>query len=233
MERRGRIAVACLKSWHMPMLWAWSFDLSVRVWWWGRFLSSINLQSQRIKNKSASLQCQNNDAKCSYEEVLDASNVDAVYMPLPTATHLKWVQLAAGKKKHILLEKPIALVSLCKTKLNLPSAAHHWECKRFPWISLVSKVCIHLPRLAQQFSSSGRWENPDWRDSDILRHLGVEYLWDRRNHQGLQGCWSGPDGWYHVSTLYRASFLTRNSAWSHGHDDEICQRKFKRELSRT
>ena len=56
----------------------------------------------------------------SYEEVLDAADVGAVYMPLPTATHLKWVQLAAAKKKHILLEKPIALVCPPTILPNLP-----------------------------------------------------------------------------------------------------------------
>ena len=46
----------------------------------------------------------------SYEEVLDDEDVHAVYIPLPTSMHLKWVQAAAAKGKHILLEKPIAMV---------------------------------------------------------------------------------------------------------------------------
>uniref|UniRef100_A0A0V0HY72 Putative oxidoreductase family protein-like n=1 Tax=Solanum chacoense TaxID=4108 RepID=A0A0V0HY72_SOLCH len=45
----------------------------------------------------------------SYEEVLDDPNVDAVYVPLPTSLHIKWAVLAAQKKKHLLLEKPIGL----------------------------------------------------------------------------------------------------------------------------
>ncbi|KAJ1424942.1 Oxidoreductase, N-terminal [Sesbania bispinosa] len=45
----------------------------------------------------------------SYEALLEDPEVDAVYMPLPTSLHLRWAVLAAQKKKHLLLEKPVAL----------------------------------------------------------------------------------------------------------------------------
>nr|XP_043636405.1 uncharacterized oxidoreductase At4g09670-like [Erigeron canadensis] len=45
----------------------------------------------------------------TYDAVLDDPDVDAVYVPLPTSLHVKWAVLAAEKKKHVLLEKPVAL----------------------------------------------------------------------------------------------------------------------------
>ena len=44
-----------------------------------------------------------------YEAMLDNPNIDAVYIPLPTSMHLAWVQKAVERKKHVLIEKPIAL----------------------------------------------------------------------------------------------------------------------------
>ncbi|KAI9098502.1 hypothetical protein K1719_025127 [Acacia pycnantha] len=45
----------------------------------------------------------------SYEALLDDPDVDAVYVPLPTSLHVHWAVQVAQKKKHLLLEKPVAL----------------------------------------------------------------------------------------------------------------------------
>lgn len=45
----------------------------------------------------------------SYEELLSDDGIDAVYMPLPTTAHLKWVTKAAAAGKHVLVEKPVAV----------------------------------------------------------------------------------------------------------------------------
>ncbi|RZC56112.1 hypothetical protein C5167_014965 [Papaver somniferum] len=45
----------------------------------------------------------------SYEQLLDDPDIDAVYVPLPTSLHLEWAVKVAEKKKHLLLEKPVAL----------------------------------------------------------------------------------------------------------------------------
>jgi predicted dehydrogenase len=42
----------------------------------------------------------------SYEELLASPNVDAVYLPLPTALRKEWVLRAAAAGKHVICEKP-------------------------------------------------------------------------------------------------------------------------------
>ena len=45
----------------------------------------------------------------SYEDLLQEEWIDAVYVPLPTAIHLEWVLKAFKHKKHVLVEKPLAV----------------------------------------------------------------------------------------------------------------------------
>ena len=48
----------------------------------------------------------------TYDSIITNANLDALYIPLPTGLHKEWVQKATAAKIHILLEKPVALVSL-------------------------------------------------------------------------------------------------------------------------
>lgn len=45
----------------------------------------------------------------SYEELIEDSEVQAIYIPLPNGLHLKYVKEALQHKKHVICEKPLAL----------------------------------------------------------------------------------------------------------------------------
>ena len=44
----------------------------------------------------------------SYQELLDDSDIDAIYCPLPSGHHREWVEKILKAGKHLLLEKPIS-----------------------------------------------------------------------------------------------------------------------------
>jgi len=60
----------------------------------------------------------------SYEELIASPNVDAVYIPLPTALRKEWVLRAAAAGKHVICEKPCGInaaeveeiISACKRR---------------------------------------------------------------------------------------------------------------------
>lgn len=41
-----------------------------------------------------------------YQNLMEATDIDAVYLPLPPALHYKWAKLALENRKHVFVEKP-------------------------------------------------------------------------------------------------------------------------------
>lgn len=77
----------------------------------------------------------------SYEELIARPDVDAVYLPLPTALRGEWIVKAAQAGKHVLCEKPCAVDA---TQL----AAQIDACARHGVQFLDGVMFMHHPRLA-------------------------------------------------------------------------------------
>jgi predicted dehydrogenase len=49
------------------------------------------------------------EALAEYSQLIDRSDIDAIYMPLPTGLHLEWGLRALDAGKHLLIEKSLAM----------------------------------------------------------------------------------------------------------------------------
>eukprot|EP00877_Chromochloris_zofingiensis_P008835 jgi/Chrzof1/4204/Cz14g03010.t1 len=78
----------------------------------------------------------------TYEEVIEDSAVDAVYIPLPAGLHKKYIAYAAKRGKHILCEKPIALNADDTAEIYKIISEHH----NIQWMD--GTMWAHHPRTA-------------------------------------------------------------------------------------
>jgi predicted dehydrogenase len=71
----------------------------------------------------------------SYDDVLAADDIDAVYIPLPNDLHLEWAVRAAAAGKAVLCEKPFGLdaASVARTVEQTGPDALVWEAFVFPF----------------------------------------------------------------------------------------------------
>ena len=74
----------------------------------------------------------------SYDELLNDSLVDAVYVPLPNHLHAEWAMKAMKKGKHVMCEKPLAL--------SREQAKEMFDCARENGVILMEAFAyLHSP----------------------------------------------------------------------------------------
>lgn len=78
----------------------------------------------------------------SYEELIASPNVDAIYIPLPTALRKEWVLRAAAGGKHVICEKPCGVSA---TDVEEMIAA----CKQHRVQFMDGVMLMHNPRTAR------------------------------------------------------------------------------------
>ena len=64
--------------------------------------------ASRTTEKAAAFAGQYGARPCSYEELVNAQDIDFIYCPLPTGLHHEWVSKCLGAGKHVLCEKSLA-----------------------------------------------------------------------------------------------------------------------------
>jgi predicted dehydrogenase len=122
----------------------------------------------------------------TYDELLHRPDVDAVYVPLPTAIRPEWVILAATAGKHVLCEKPCgttaadvrAMLDACHAnRVQFMDGVMFMHSARLPLLRRVlddGESVGELRRIATQFSFLGADEfmRANIRVSDTLEPLG-------------------------------------------------------------
>ena len=134
------------------------------------------------------------EAMGSYEAMLAAPHIDAVYIPLPTGLRKKYVLRAAAARKHILCEKPCANNA---TDLQEIIA----ECEKYRVQFMDGVMFMHSPRMAEirKVLNDGKSVGPIRRISSAFTFYPGEEFFNTniRANGSLEptGC-LGDLGWY-------------------------------------
>ncbi|CAN6484782.1 unnamed protein product [Victoria cruziana] len=130
----------------------------------------------------------------SYEELLDDPAVDAVYVPLPTSLHRRWVTAAARKGKHVLVEKPAALDAAELEEMLR-------ECESNGVQFMDGTMWMHHPRTARMkalLNDAAQFGDLRWVHASSTFHGSGDFLEnDIRVKPHLDGLGAlGDTGWY-------------------------------------
>ncbi|MCX7397220.1 MAG: Gfo/Idh/MocA family oxidoreductase [Planctomycetales bacterium] len=139
------------------------------------------------------------DAVGSYDALLSRSDIDAVYVPLPTGIRAEWVVKAAQAGKHVMVEKPCgvttadvkAMVDACNaSKVQFMDGVMFMHSARMNAMRAVlddGKSVGEIRRIASQFSFCA---DQSWVESNIRASSQLEPA----------GC-LGDLGWYTIRII--------------------------------
>ncbi|XP_027359509.1 uncharacterized oxidoreductase At4g09670-like [Abrus precatorius] len=135
----------------------------------------------------------------SYEAVLDDDDVDAVYIPLPTSLHVTWAVRAAERRKHVLLEKPVAM-----NVAELDRILEACEANEVQFMD--GTMWMHHPRTAKMkeaLSDDQRFGQLKWIHTCLTYNPGPEFLKNSiRAKPDLDGLGAlGDTGWYCIRAI--------------------------------
>jgi predicted dehydrogenase len=125
-------------------------------------------------------------AACTYDDLLRRTDVDAVYIPLPTGIRKEWVVKAAEAGKHVLCEKPCGataadvrvMLDACKKNgVQFMDGVMFMHSARLPLLRQVlddGETVGELRRVASSFcfSAPPEFMRANIRVSDALEPLG-------------------------------------------------------------
>jgi len=95
----------------------------------GEYCDIVAIASRKLqKAQAAARQLGIPKAYGSYEELLAAPDIDAVYIPLPNHLHVPWSIKALNAGKHVLCEKPLGL-NVAQAEELLAAAKKHPQLK--------------------------------------------------------------------------------------------------------
>jgi predicted dehydrogenase len=132
----------------------------------------------------------------NYEQLIDAPDIDAVYIPLPTGLRKEWVLRAADAGKHVLCEKPCGshltdvqeMVDRCRQNhvqfMDGVMFMHNPRLQRIREVINDGQSIGHIKRISSMFSFCAPEE---YQRSNIRLHSELEPT----------GC-LGDLGWYNI-----------------------------------
>jgi predicted dehydrogenase len=123
---------------------------------------------------------------CTYDELLNRSDIDAIYFPVPTGIRAEWVVRAAKAGKHILCEKPCgasatevqAMLDACNaSRVQFMDGVMFMHGKRLPLLRQVlddGTSVGDIRRITSQFTfaASDEFQKNNIRVSSELEPLG-------------------------------------------------------------